>query len=124
VTDPIDILATFGGLDIAMMAGAMLKAAERRMVLLIDGFIATSALFVARSLQPNILDYCVFSHCSDEHGHKQMLEILGGRPLLRLDLRLGEATGCALAMPILHAAVNMLRQMATFDSAQVSRRCL
>ncbi|HYC42580.1 MAG TPA: nicotinate-nucleotide--dimethylbenzimidazole phosphoribosyltransferase [Noviherbaspirillum sp.] len=120
VTDPLDILATFGGFEIAMMAGAMLGAAERRMVLLIDGFIVTSALLVAARLQPAILDYCVFSHCSNERGHRHMLEHLGGRPLLQLGLRLGEGSGCALAMPLLHAAVNFLCEMATFESAQVS----
>src|SRR5690606_7059735 len=69
----LDILATFGGFEIAMIVGAMLAAAERRMVLLIDGFIVTSALLIAARLQPAILDYCVFAHCSDEHGHSQML---------------------------------------------------
>jgi nicotinate-nucleotide--dimethylbenzimidazole phosphoribosyltransferase len=117
---PLDVLATFGGFEIAMMAGAMLKAAERRMVLLIDGFIVTSALLVATRLQPAILDYCVFSHCSDENGHRRLLDHLGGRPLLDLNLRLGEGTGSALALPLLHAAVNFVREMATFESAQVS----
>ncbi|MBA5640266.1 nicotinate-nucleotide--dimethylbenzimidazole phosphoribosyltransferase [Duganella sp. LX20W] len=121
-TEPLDVLATFGGLEIAMMVGAMLKAAERRMVLLIDGFIVTSALLVAARLQPAILDYCVFAHCSDESGHKKMLDNLGARPLLQLNLRLGEGTGCALALPLLHAAVNFLNQMATFESAQVSEK--
>lgn len=90
------------------------------MVLLIDGFIVTSALLVAARLQPAILDYCVFSHCSNERGHRHMLEHLHARPLLQLGLRLGEGSGCALALPLLHAAVNFLREMATFDSAQVS----
>ncbi len=119
---PLDILRTFGGFEIAMIAGAMLKAAERRMVLLIDGFIVTSALLVAAKLQPAILDYCLFSHCSDEHGHRRMLQHLGARPLMQLDLRLGEGTGSALALPLLHAAVNFLAQMATFSSAQVSEK--
>jgi len=119
---PLEVLATFGGFEIAMMAGAMLKAAERRMILLIDGFITTSALLVAARLQPNILDYCVFSHCSNERGHVHMLEALAARPLLRLDLRLGEGSACALALPILQSAVNFLRQMATFESAQVSEK--
>jgi len=120
--EPLDILATFGGFEIAMMAGAMLKAAERRMVLLIDGFIVTSALLVAARLQPAILDYCVFAHCSDETGHKQMLAYLNARPLLQLGLRLGEGTGSALALPLLHASANFLNQMATFESAQVSEK--
>ncbi len=120
VDDPLDILATFGGFEIAMITGAMLKAAERRMVLLIDGFIVTSALLVAARIAPAILDYCVFSHCSDEHGHRSMLAHLNARPLLNLGLRLGEGTGCALALPLLHAAVAFLGEMATFESAQVS----
>jgi len=120
LTDPVDVLAAFGGFEIAMMVGAMLGAAERRMVLLIDGFIVTSALLVAARLQPAILDYCVFSHCSDERGHRHMLEHLGARPVLQLGLRLGEGSGCALALPLLHASVNFLCEMATFESAQVS----
>ena len=122
VTEPLDILASFGGFEIAMIAGAMLAAAERRMIVLIDGFIVTSALLVAARLQPAILDYCVFSHCSDEHGHRRMLAHLDARPLLNLGLRLGEGTGCALALPLLAASVAFLREMATFESAQVSDR--
>jgi len=122
VTAPLDVLATFGGFEIAMMAGAMLRAAERRMVLLIDGFIVTSALLVAARLQPAILEYCVFAHCSGENGHRRMLDALDARPLLDLGLRLGEGTGSALALPLLHAAVNFLNRMATFESAQVSEQ--
>ena len=120
VTEPLAVLATFGGFEIAMMAGAMLQGAALRKVLLIDGFIVTSALLVAARLQPAILDYCVFAHCSDEQGHRRMLDHLGAQPLLQLGLRLGEGTGGALALPLLHAAVNFLNQMATFGSAQVS----
>lgn len=119
-TDPLNVLATFGGFEMAMMAGAMLQGASMRKLLLIDGFIVTSALLVAARLQPAILDYCVFAHCSSEHGHRLMLEHLKAAPLLHLDLRLGEGTGCALSLPLLHAAVNFLNQMATFSSAQVS----
>lgn len=121
-SEPLDVLATFGGLEIAMMAGAMLKAAELRKVLLIDGFIVTSALLVAARMQPAILDYCIFAHCSDENGHQQMLATLEAKPLLNLGLRLGEGTGCALALPLLHAAANFLNHMATFESAQVSEK--
>lgn len=120
MSEPLDVLATFGGFEIAMIVGAMLKAAERRMVLLIDGFIVSSALLVAARMQPAILDYCVFSHCSDEAGHARMLEHFNAKPLLNLGLRLGEGTGCALALPLLHAAVNFLGEMATFQSARVS----
>lgn len=119
---PLDVLATFGGFEIAMMTGAMLEAARLRKVLLIDGFIVTSALLVAARLEPAILDYCVFAHCSDENGHRLMLDALGAQPLLNLGLRLGEGTGCALALPLLHAAANFLNEMATFASAQVATR--
>jgi nicotinate-nucleotide--dimethylbenzimidazole phosphoribosyltransferase len=120
--DVMQVLATFGGFEIAMMAGAMLEAAVQKAVLLIDGFIATSALLVAAKLQPNIVEYCVFAHCSDEHAHRQMLQYLGAKPLLDLGLRLGEGTGAVLAYPLLLAAVNFLNEMASFESAGVSEQ--
>lgn len=118
--DAMQVLATFGGFEIAMMVGAMLGAAEQKMVLLIDGFIASAALLVAVKLQPNILDYCIFSHCSDEQAHRKMLDYLGARPLLDLGMRLGEGTGAVLAYPLVLAAVNFLNEMASFESAGVS----
>lgn len=119
---PLEILAAFGGFEIAMMVGAMLRAAERRKVLLIDGFITTSALLVAAKLQPAVLDYCLFSHCSAERGHRAMLDHLKGAPLLQLDMRLGEGSACALVLPLVRAAAAFLNDMATFASAQVSER--
>jgi len=121
-SDPIKVLATFGGFEIAMMAGAMLGAAEQKSLLLIDGFIATSALLVAARIAPAILDYCVFAHCSGEAGHRLLLQQLGAEPLLDLGLRLGEGTGAALAYPLVQAAVNFLNDMASFESAQVSEK--
>lgn len=121
-TEPLDVLATFGGFEIAMMTGAMLAAAERRALLLIDGYIATSALLVAASLYPAIKDYCVFAHESGEPGHARQLAWLGVEPLLSLDMRLGEGTGAALAYPLVQAAVNFLNEMASFESAGVSGR--
>jgi nicotinate-nucleotide--dimethylbenzimidazole phosphoribosyltransferase len=120
--DPMKALQTFGGFEIAMMAGAMLGAAERKAILLIDGFIASAALLVASKLHPMILDYCIFAHCSDENAHRQMLNYLGAKPLLEMGLRLGEGTGAALAYPLLTAAVNFLNEMASFDSAGVSEK--
>ena len=117
---PLEVLATFGGFEIAMMAGAMLAAAKQKAVLLIDGFIATSALLVAAKIQPNILQYCIFSHCSDESGHQQMLDYLKVKPLLNLGLRLGEGTGAVLAYPLVQSAVNFLNEMASFEQAGVS----
>ncbi|RZK58128.1 MAG: nicotinate-nucleotide--dimethylbenzimidazole phosphoribosyltransferase [Hymenobacter sp.] len=118
--DPLAVLATFGGFEIAQLCGAMLRAAELHLLLLIDGFIASAALLVAARLAPAVLAYCVFCHESDEQGHRLLLAELGGRPLLRLGLRLGEGTGCALAYPLVQAAVNFLTEMASFESAGVS----
>jgi nicotinate-nucleotide--dimethylbenzimidazole phosphoribosyltransferase len=120
--DVMQVLATFGGFEIAMMAGAMLEAAQQNAVLLIDGFIATAALLVAYRLQPNILHYCIFSHCSGEAGHRQLLAYFDAKPLLDAGLRLGEGTGAALAYPLVQAAVNFLNEMASFESAGVSKQ--
>ena len=121
-TDPLAVLAEYGGFEIAMMAGAMLGAAERRMVLLIDGFIVTSALLVAHALAPRLLPYCIFAHRSQEPGHAIQHRHLGVEPLMQLDLRLGEGTGAALAWPLVQAAVNFLNEMASFESAGVTER--
>jgi nicotinate-nucleotide--dimethylbenzimidazole phosphoribosyltransferase len=119
--DYLKVLATFGGFEIAMMVGAMLGAAEKKALILIDGFIASAALLVASKLQAAVLDYCVFAHCSEEAGHRLLLDYLQTKPLLNLGLRLGEGTGAALAFPLVKAAVGFLNTMASFDSAQVSR---
>ncbi|GAB2180984.1 nicotinate-nucleotide--dimethylbenzimidazole phosphoribosyltransferase [Denitratisoma sp. agr-D3] len=118
----LSVLARFGGFEIAMLAGAMLAGAEAGMVLLIDGFIVTSALLAAIALVPEVRDYCVFSHCSDESGHRLQLDHLGAKPLLQLGLRLGEGTGAALAWPLLASASGFLRDMASFEAAGVSEK--
>lgn len=120
-TDPYVVLATFGGFETAMMVGAMLTAAKQGCTLIIDGFIVSSALLVAHAIAPNILDYCVFSHCSDEKPHQALLAYLNTQPLLNLSLRLGEGSGAALAYPIIESAVLFLNNMASFESAQVSQ---
>jgi len=122
VTEPLAALAAFGGCEIAMMAGAMLEAAAHRMLVMVDGFIATAAALVAVRLQPAALDYMVFAHTSGDRPHTIALEALDARPLLELDLRLGEASGAALAWHIVRAAEAFLREMATFESAGVSER--
>lgn len=119
---PLQALTTFGGYEIAMMCGAMLGAASQKMIILVDGFIATSALLVAHALRPEILYYCIFAHESNENGHAAMHRYLGVEPFLRLGMRLGEGTGAALAYPLVQAAVGFLNDMATFDSAKVSEK--
>ena len=118
--DPFTVLAEFGGFEIASMVGAMLAAAEAKMVLLIDGFIVGSAALVASRLAPALLDYCVFCHRSAEAGHRTQLLAMGAEPLLDLGLRLGEGTGAALAYPLVQSAVAFLNEMASFESAGVS----
>lgn len=119
VYHPLDILATFGGFEIAMQVGAMLKAASLGMLLLIDGFITSSALLIAHQLHPHILDYCVFSHVANERGHRSLLQYLNVKPVLQLDLRLGEGSGVALAFPLIQSAVLFLNEMASFAEAGV-----
>jgi nicotinate-nucleotide--dimethylbenzimidazole phosphoribosyltransferase len=116
---PEENLATFGGLEIATIAGGMLEAARQRMVILVDGFITTSAFMAAYAICPTVRDYAIFAHCSGEPGHKQMLEHVGARALLNLDMRLGEGTGAALAYPIVEGSVAMLNQMTSFGEAKV-----
>ncbi len=118
---PLTILQHVGGYEIAMLTGAYLKAAELKMVILVDGFITTSALLLARLLDSRITDSCIFSHCSGESGHAKMLEYLGAEPLLNLGMRLGEGTGAAMAWPLVQSAVNFLQEMASFESAGVSK---
>lgn len=116
----MEALATFGGFEIAMITGAILKAAELKMMIIIDGFIVTTALLVAHAIDKNVLDYCIFSHTSGEQGHEKIIKFLDKAPVLDLGLRLGEGTGSAIAYPILKAAVAFLNEMASFEDAGVS----
>lgn len=115
------ILQCVGGFEVAMMTGAYLRAAELKMVILVDGFITTAALLLAKQMEDSVPDYCFFSHASGESGHAAMLEYLGAQPLLNLGMRLGEGTGAAMAYPLLQSAVHFLREMASFESAGVSK---
>lgn len=119
---PLDALAALGGFEIATMVGAVLQAAAERRVIVVDGFIATSAVLVASHLQPAVLQRCVYAHRSGERGHALMLAHLKAEPLLDLGLRLGEGSGAALAWPLLQSACAILREMASFESAGVSRQ--
>lgn len=119
---PVNVLAAVGGLEIAGLAGVILEAAEQRKPVLVDGFISGAAALVASAIDPMVVGYLVASHRSQELGHRVVLERLGLQPLLDLDLRLGEGTGAALALPIVRATVRLLNDMATFDEAGVSDR--
>jgi len=118
--DALDVLAKVGGFEIGGLAGVMLAAAANRKPILIDGFISTAAAMIAASLAPVARNYMIAAHVSQERGHKLMLEWLGLKPLLDLNMRLGEGTGAALAFHLIEASSLILREMATFDEAGVS----
>jgi nicotinate-nucleotide--dimethylbenzimidazole phosphoribosyltransferase len=120
VCDPLDILETFGGFEIAQICGAMLRAAVLKMLVLVDGFIASAAFLVAQAMAPAIKDYAILCHQSEEKGHQKMIEFLAMKPVLNLNMRLGEGTGCAVAYPVIASAVHFLNDMASFESAGVS----
>ena len=119
-TEPLAALAALGGFEIATMAGSVLQAAHERRVIVVDGFIASSAVLVASRLAPHVLQRCVFAHRSGERGHARLLDLLGAEPLLDLGLRVGEGSGAALAWPLLESACRILNEMASFESAGVS----
>lgn len=118
--NPVALLSKVGGYEIAMMVGAYLEAAAQKMIVVVDGFIATAALLLAKGLQPDVQASCVFAHTSGEQGHEKMLHWLNAKPLLQLGMRLGEGTGAALAIPLIQSAVLFLQEMASFASAGVS----
>ncbi|RUT68907.1 nicotinate-nucleotide--dimethylbenzimidazole phosphoribosyltransferase [Flavobacterium cupreum] len=115
-------LAYFGGFEIMQMAGGMLTAYDHNMLILVDGFICSVAFLIASKMNPNINENAVFCHVSAENAHQKLLNYLGAKPILNLDLRLGEGTGCAIAFPILKSAEAFLNEMATFENAGVSRK--
>jgi len=119
---PLEALAALGGFEIAMMVGAVLQAALERRVILVDGFIVSSAVLVAAKLQPAVLERCVFSHASKESGHRLMLQALQAQPLLDLGLRLGEGSGAAVAWPLLESASRLMVEMASFAAAGVDEQ--
>ena len=119
--DPWDVLSKVGGFEIGGIAGLILGAASRRKPILIDGFISTAGALIAASLCPAARDYMIAAHQSVEQGHIIALDHLGAKPLLNLDMRLGEGTGAALAMTLVDAAVRILTEVATFEEASVSQ---
>jgi nicotinate-nucleotide--dimethylbenzimidazole phosphoribosyltransferase len=119
-SDPLEVLRKVGGLEIAGLTGLIVGAAARRIPVVIDGFISTAAAAVACGIEPKVRDFIFAGHRSSEPGHSVLLEFISQKPLLDLEMRLGEGTGAALAMTIIEAAAKTLNQMATFSSAGVS----
>ena len=111
----------FGGFEMVAAIGAMLRAAEQHLIILVDGFIMTACALAATRLYPAAQDYMIFTHCGDESGHKRMLEAMGAKPLLHLGLRLGEGTGALCAFPIIDSAVRMMNEMNNFQNAKITK---
>ena len=118
--NPIDILAKVGGFEIGGLAGVILAGAARRIPVVIDGFISGAAALIATGLSPQVKDYLIAAHISAEAGHRLLLDFIGLKPFLNLDMRLGEGSGAALGIFLAEASVNTLNQMATFADAQVT----
>ena len=114
-------LRIFGGFEMIAAIGAMLRAAELHLIILVDGFIMTACALGAIMLYPASQDYMIFTHCGDESGHKMMLDIVDAKPLLHLGLRLGEGTGALCAFPIVDSAVRMMNEMNNFDNAKITK---
>ncbi len=114
-------LRIFGGFEMIAAIGAMLRAAELHLIILVDGFIMTACALGAIRLYPASQDYMIFTHCGDEAGHKMMLDIVGAKPLLHLGLRLGEGTGALCAFPIIDSAVRMMNEMNNFEGAKITK---
>ena len=121
LTSHLSPLRIFGGFEMIAAIGAMLRAAERHLVILVDGFIMTACAMAAIKLYPASQDYMIFTHCGDESGHKMMLDIIDAKPLLHLGLRLGEGTGALCAFPIIDSAVRMMNEMNNFDNAKITK---
>ena len=117
----ISPLAYFGGFEMIAAIGAMLRAAEQHLVILVDGFIMTACALAAIRLYPDSQDYMIFTHCGDESGHKMMLDMVDAKPLLHLGLRLGEGTGALCAFPIIDSAVRMMNEMNNFQNAKITK---
>ena len=117
----VNAIRYFGGFEMVAAIGAMLRAAELGLIVLVDGFIMTACAIAAIRLYPAAQDYMIFTHCGDESGHRRMLDIVGAKPLLNLGLRLGEGTGALCAFPIIDSAVRMINEMNNFDTAKITK---
>ncbi len=117
----LDIMAYFGGYELVMAVGAMLQAAEKHLIVMVDGFLMTACMLAASKLYPHVTDYAIYGHCGDESGHRMMLDALGAKPLLSLGMRLGEGTGAIVAYPILQSALCMLNGMESFKKTEVTK---
>ena len=115
------IIRYFGGFEMVAAIGAMLRAAEQHLIILVDGFIMTACAIAAIRLYPASQNYMIVTHCGDESGHKRMLDIVAAKPLLHLGLRLGEGTGALCAFPIVDSAVRMMNEMNNFDNAKITK---
>ncbi len=120
VVDPLEVLRCVGGLEIAAMTGMILGAARNGIAVVADGFISTTAAAIAFAIEPRVRGYLFAGHQSEEPGHRVLLEYIGLKPILTLNMRLGEGTGAVLAMPIIESAMHLYNEMATFTSAGVS----
>ena len=119
--DTETVIRYFGGYEMVTAIGAMLRAAEQHIVILVDGFIMTACALAACQLYPAVQDYMIFTHSGDEKGHRRMLDAMGASPLLSLGLRLGEGTGALCAFPIVDSAVRMINEMNNFDDANITK---
>lgn len=118
---PIDAIRYFGGFEMVGAIGAMLRAAECGMLIMVDGFIMSACMLAASKLHPEVLSYAIFGHCGDEHAHAKMLSLMGAKPLLNLGMRLGEGTGALCSYPIIESSVRMINEMNNFKNANITK---
>ncbi len=116
-----DTIRYFGGFEMVGAIGAMLRAAERKMLIMVDGFIMSACMLAASNICPAVLNYAIFGHCGDEHAHTKMLSLMKAKPLLNLGLRLGEGTGALCAYPIIESSVRMINEMNNFENANITK---
>lgn len=119
--DTYNVVRYFGGFEMVGAIGAMLRAAERKVVVMVDGFIMSACMLAASRMYPEVLDYAIFGHCGDEHAHARMLQLMDAKPLLNLGLRLGEGTGALCAYPIIESSVRMINEMNNFENANITK---